>query len=54
MSEKTMLICNGWFLGGSQIWCCHCCGMGSIPGPGISASPRLSQKKKEKIQKKDM
>ena len=27
-----------------RIWCCHCCGMGSIPGPGTSACCRHGQK----------
>lgn len=42
-----------WWLNGLRIWCCHCCGSGgcygggSIPGPGTSACPSCSQKKKK-------
>ena len=28
-----------------RIWCCHCCDMGSIPGPGTSVCRKYSQKK---------
>ena len=27
-----------WWLNGLRIWNSHCCGLGSIPGPGTSAS----------------
>ena len=30
---------------------CHCCGTGSIPGPGISACCRCGKKKKKKLPK---
>ena len=29
-------------------WCCHCCGVDSIPGPGTSACCGHSPKKKKK------
>ena len=30
-----------------SIWQCHCCGVGSIPGPGTSTCHRHHQKKKK-------
>lgn len=35
-----------WWCRGLRIWCCHCCGMGSIPILEISACWECSQKKK--------
>ena len=32
-----------WWRRGLRIWCCHCCGRGSIPGPGNF--PMLPKKK---------
>lgn len=32
-------------LGSENIWHCHCCGMGSVLGPGTSACPGRGQKK---------
>ena len=35
-----------WWHSGLRIWHCHCCDIGSIPGPGNSAWCRCSQRKK--------
>ena len=37
-----------WCLSGLRTWRCHCCGAGSISGPGTSACRGHGQKKKEK------
>ena len=31
-----------------RIWCCHCFGVGSVPGPETSACRRHHKKKKKK------
>ena len=31
-------------LTGLRIWCCHCCGVGSVPGPGASTWCRCGEK----------
>ena len=36
------------WLNGLRTWHCHCCGSGSIPGPGPSIHRQCSQKKKRK------
>ena len=42
-----------WWLSRLRIWHCHCCGLGSIPGPGTSACWGNSQKKKKKKKKRE-
>ena len=40
-----------WWLSGLRIWCCYCCGLGSVPGSGISACCRCSQNPPNKNKK---
>ena len=34
-----------WWPSGFRIWCCHCCGAGSTPGPGTSTGHEQGKKK---------
>ena len=34
-----------WWLSGLRFWLCHCCGMGSILGPGTSTFAGTDKKK---------
>ena len=41
---KTLVLGVPWWLSGLGIWCCHCCGVGSVPGFETSTCYRGGKK----------
>ena len=43
--KRVKILGFSWWLSGLSIQRCHCCGMGSTPGPGNFHVPCVGQKK---------
>ena len=53
-NKKSKTLGVPWWPSRLKIWFCHCCGSGSIPGPGTSAcqeKPKMRRKKKRRRKK---